>query len=178
MYPEHDPLTPSSVDHDDERTLELREEQLVAHTQQRTVGEILVRTEIDQVPAQLEVEALREEVIVEHEPVGQAVSERRQPWEQDGVLIVPVYEEQLVVTKRLVLRERIHVRSVSTRERRLFQDSIKRDRLVVEDPQHTGAVRETYPTDTPPEKADVNREGAAEHDEGNVLTRLVSKALE
>ena len=178
MHPEHDPLTPSSGDDDDERTLELREEQLVAKKEQRTIGEIVVRTEIDEVPAQLEVEAVREEVIVEHEPVGEAVSERQQPWEQDGVLIVPVYEEQLVVTKRLVLRERIHVRSVSTRARQLFQDTVKRDRLVVEDPQHTGSVREQYPTDTRPENADAKREPADERDEGNVLTRLVSKALE
>src|SRR4051794_29920509 len=94
----------------DERLIELREEQLVATKQLRDVGEVIVRTEVDSVPARLEVDALREEVEVVHEPVGRTVSEREEPREEDGVLIVPIYEEQLVVSKRLVLRERLRVR--------------------------------------------------------------------
>ena len=34
----------------------------------------------------------------------EAVSERRDPWGEDGVLVVPVYEEQLVVSNRLILK--------------------------------------------------------------------------
>src|SRR5689334_2815575 len=86
----------------EERTIELREEQLVANKELRELGEIIVRTQTETVPGHLEVDAVREEVEVEHEPVGEAVSERQQPWEQDGILVVPVYEEQLVVTKRLI----------------------------------------------------------------------------
>src|SRR5437868_1628729 len=85
------------------RTLELREEQLVAHKDLRDLGEIEVHTEVDEIPGRLEVDAYREEVVIEHETVGQVVSERDKPWEEDGVLVIPVYEEQLVVTKRLVL---------------------------------------------------------------------------
>jgi stress response protein YsnF len=66
-----------------------------------------VRTEVKEIPGRLEVDAYREEIAVEHEPVGQLVSEREKPWEEDGVLIIPIYLEQLVVTKRLVLRERM-----------------------------------------------------------------------
>src|SRR5256885_462443 len=110
---------------DEERVIELREEQLVANKELRELGEILVRTEVDSVPAQLEVDGLREEVEIDHEPVGQAVSQRDEPWEENGVLVVPVYEEQLVVTKRLVLRERLRVRRISTAERQLFQDTLR-----------------------------------------------------
>ena len=56
--------------------------------------------------------------MVEHEPIGQVVSQREEPREEDGVLIIPIYEEQLAVTKRLVLRERMRVRRVGTTERR------------------------------------------------------------
>src|ERR1051326_2457032 len=73
----------------EEQLIELREEQLVANKELRQLGEVIVRTELEEVPARLEVEVLREEVEVEHEAVGQAVSEREQPREQDGVLIVP-----------------------------------------------------------------------------------------
>jgi SAM-dependent methyltransferase len=75
------------------------------------------------------------------------VSERDQPWEADGVLVMPVYEEQLVVVKRLVLKERLHIRRVATTERRLFEDTLRRERLVIDDPQRTGLVREQYPTE-------------------------------
>src|SRR5436305_3183024 len=62
-------------------TLSLREERLVARKELEQVGEVVVRTEVDEVPGRLEVEALREEVEVEHQPLGQVVSERREPWE-------------------------------------------------------------------------------------------------
>jgi uncharacterized protein (TIGR02271 family) len=138
-------------------TLSLREEQLVAHKTLEQVGEVVVRTEIEQVPGRLEVEAMREEVQVEHVPVGQVVSERRQPWEEDDVLVVPVYEEQLVVTKRLVLREQLRVRRVRTSERQLFEDTLRRERAVVDDPGRTGLVRELHPTDPPADSHPTDR---------------------
>ncbi|MBV8716543.1 MAG: DUF2382 domain-containing protein [Chloroflexi bacterium] len=158
----------------EERVVQLREEQLVAHKKLRDLGEIVIRTVVETMPAELQVEAQRDEVEIVHEPVGQAVSDRRGPWEEDGELIVPVYEEQLVVTKRLMLRERLRVRRVSTSERQLFQENVKRERLVIEDPQHTGRVREIAPTVTEhPENAEQH-----ETEDAGFLTRLVSKALE
>ena len=128
------------------RTFELREEQLVAHKALRDVGDVEIRTIVEEVPGRLEVEAYREEVVVEHETVGSVVGERDDPWqEDDDTLIIPIYEEQLVVTKRLVLRERLRVRRVGTTVRQLFQDTLRRERLVVEDPQNTGLVHERYP---------------------------------
>src|SRR5205823_2361508 len=88
-----------------EQTVELKEEVLVPHKELREVGQAQIRTQVEEVPGRLEVEAYREEVNIEHVPVGRVVSERVAPWEEDGVLVVPVYEEQLVVTERLLLRE-------------------------------------------------------------------------
>lgn len=163
----------------EERTIELREEQLVANKELRELGEIIVRTETETVPGRLELDAMREEVEVKHESVGEAVSERQQPWEEDGTLIVPVYEEQLVVTKRLILRERLHVRRVRTTERRLFEDTLQRERLVIEDPQQTQRVHEIYPTDEGQSANSSSHAEEAPADEGGgFLTRLMTKALE
>ena len=146
----------------------------VARKSLREVGEIEVRTEIDEVPGRLEVDAYREELVVEHETVGQVVSERGKPWEEDDVLVIPIYEEQLVVTKRLVLRERMRVRRIATTERQLYQDTLRRERLVVEDPQHTGLLYEQYPVNS--------SEGSSEPEpiepNGSLLGNLVRKALE
>jgi uncharacterized protein (TIGR02271 family) len=161
----------------EERVIELREEQLVANKQLRDLGEVVVRTEVESVPARLEVDALREEVEVVHEPVGQTVAERDDPWEEDGVLVVPIYEEQVVVSKRLVLRERLRVKRVRTTDRQLFEDTVRRERLVVEDPQHTRLVHEVYPTEDEARGPEADATTAEDAD-GTFLTRLVTKALE
>ncbi|MCA1647611.1 MAG: YsnF/AvaK domain-containing protein [Chloroflexi bacterium] len=175
----------NAADPEPAQSIELREEQLVARKELREVGNVEVRTELDDVPGRLEVDAYREEVEIEHEPVGQVVSERGQPSEENGVLIVPIYEEQLVVTKRLVLRERLRIRRVGTTDRRLFEESLRRERLVVDDPQHTGLVHERYPTgevgeEDPPNEdaAEAHRGQPDEQPDGGFLGHVVRKALE
>src|SRR5579862_1481183 len=80
------------------RTVKLRREELVAHKEMRHLGDIEIRTETEHVPGRLQVEALREQVEVEHVPVGRVVSEREEPHQEGDELIVPIYEEQLVVS--------------------------------------------------------------------------------
>jgi uncharacterized protein (TIGR02271 family) len=162
---------------DEERVLELREEELVAHKELRNLGQVVVRTEVDEVPAKLEVDALREEVEVRHEPVGEVVSERGEPWEEDGEMVFPIYEEQLVVTKRLVLRERLRVRRIATTQRQTFEEMVRRERLVIDDPQRTGLVHEVYPKEEDRSPTEEKKNGTPER-EGGVLENLVRKALE
>ena len=126
--------------------LELREERLVPHREVREVGEVLVRTVVEEIPGHLEVQSEHDEVVVEHVPVGREVPERVGPRDEDGVVVVPVYEEQLVVARRLVLTEEIRVHRRKTPERRLIEDTLRRERVVIDDPALTGWVHERYPT--------------------------------
>lgn len=153
-------------------TLHLHEEQLVPHRELATVGEVQVRTEIEEVPERLTVDAVREEVEVEHVPMGTVVTERVAPWEEDGTLIIPVYEEQLVLVKRLVMREQLRVRRLATTETRHFEDTVRRERAVVDDPSQSGLVHEIYPTapDEGGEKA-----APAPPAEGGLLGQLVRR---
>ena len=86
-----------------------------------------------------------------------------------------MYEERLVVVKRLVLRERIHIRRVGTTERQLFEDKLRRERLVVEDPQHTGRVRELYPTTDEEPVAEDEKEESGFFEGFDDIARLSSK---
>jgi uncharacterized protein (TIGR02271 family) len=160
--------------------IHLHEERLVPHTDLRTVGEIEVRTELEEFPGRLEVAALREEVEVEHVPMGHTVKERVGPWEEDGVLVVPVYEEQLVVVKRLVMREQLRIRRVETHETRLFEETLRREHAVVDDPQSTGLVHEYYADVSPDGSANGDGAGApreADAPEGGFIGHLVRRAL-
>jgi uncharacterized protein (TIGR02271 family) len=179
-----DPRASSNVRHaplgrrsEEQQTLELREEELVPHTELRDLGDVIVRTRIEETPGRLEVDAYREEVEIEHEPVGQAVTNRQEPWQEGGTLVVPVYEEQLVVSKRLVLKERLRIRRVATTERQLFEETLRREQLVVEDPQATGLVHERYPTEHATETSNqvqATDDGA----QSGLLQNIVRKALE
>ena len=157
---------------EEDQVIELRQEELVPHTEMQEVGEARIHTWIQEVPARLEVDAYTEEVEVEHVPVGQVVSERKPPWQEDDVLIVPIYEEQLVVSKRLVMREQIRVRRVGSQRRELFEDTLRRERLEVEDPQHTGLVHERQPT-----QAAEGAEDVAVTETPSVLESLARKAF-
>lgn len=161
-----------------ERVLELREERLEPRTELREVGDAVIRVETEEVPGRLEVDVYQEGVEVEHVPVGEAVNERVPPWEEDGVLVVPVYEEQLFVAKRLVLKEQLRIRRVGTTERRLYEDRLRRERVVVEDPNRTGLVHERYPN--MPEPGPARPEAQPERpqrSEDSVLDSLIKKVF-
>jgi len=172
----------------EERTIELREEQLIVHRDLRELGEVVVSTEVEEVPGRVEVDAASEEVEIEHIPVGRFVSERVAPWEEGDALMVPVYEEQVVVTKRLLLREQIRIRRIATTQHQVFEDTLRRDRLVVDAPQETEMVHERYPSSpaerrTPRGRADLRAretvdEEDDERDEGGLLGNLVRRALQ
>lgn len=167
---------------EERRTIELREERLIGHKDVRQIGEIVIHKEVEQVPGKLAVDAYREEVDVEHVPVGRVVSERATPWWEDGTLVVPVYEEQLVAVKRLMLREYLRVRRVPTTVRQVFEETLRRERVAIEDPDHTGRVHESYATSPEPERHDEGerREDSAggngdEHE--GFVERIVRKVL-
>ena len=115
-------------------------------------------------------------------PVGQVVKERVPPWEEDNVLVVPVYEEQLVVVKRLLLREHLRIRRVPAMESQLFEDTVRRERVTIEYPEDTGLVREQFPTVEEGSRRSADGPGgeeeAAEREEGGVLEKLGRKLIE
>jgi uncharacterized protein (TIGR02271 family) len=55
----------------------------------------------------------------------------------DGSISIPVFEEELVVTKRLVVRERVVVRKRTEVEDRRVEAELRKERLEIES---TGAV--------------------------------------
>jgi uncharacterized protein (TIGR02271 family) len=162
-----------------EAELELREERLTARKQMEQVGEVDFRKEIEEVPGRLEVEAHREEVHVEHVPVDKVVREKVDPWEEGDTLVVPVYEEQLVVVKRLVMREQIRIRRVGTTEIRLVEDTLRRERLRIVERGTSGQVRERYPAGEEDDPAEVaEKRERQDEDRSGFLDNVARKILE
>jgi uncharacterized protein (TIGR02271 family) len=94
--------------------VELVEEQIAVGKREVERGRVVVRTRVEERDEVAEIELLQEEVTVERVPRGVPVETMPGEREEDGVLIVPVVEERLIVTKQLILKEEIRI----TRHRR------------------------------------------------------------
>jgi uncharacterized protein (TIGR02271 family) len=98
------------------------EEQLSVEKRRIETGQVVVHIEPTVERQELEVPLLEESVEVERVPVNRFI-DAPVPVRQEGdVTIVPVFEEVLVVEKRLMLKEEIHLvrRKLATQERQTF----------------------------------------------------------
>jgi uncharacterized protein (TIGR02271 family) len=72
-------------------------------------GRVVIRTRVEERDEVAEIELQQGEVLVERVPRGVPVESMPAMHEEDGVLIIPVVEEQLVTTTRLILKEEIRI---------------------------------------------------------------------
>ena len=97
-------------------TIELKEEELEVSKREIERGRVIVRTRIEDREELAEASLLQQEVEVERVPRGIVVETMPEVREEDGVLIVPVVEERLVVTTELVLKEERRITKKSRTE--------------------------------------------------------------
>jgi uncharacterized protein (TIGR02271 family) len=95
-----------------------REEARVARNQIET-GVVSVRKSVRERVELIDEPLLHDEVDIEHVAINRPVAAPEPPREEDGMLIIPVYEEVLTVQRQWVLKEEVRLRrrEVSTRHR-------------------------------------------------------------
>ena len=96
--------------------IELAEERLEISKRELERGRVVVRTRVETRDEIAEIELRQEDVTVDRVPRGVPVEVAPAVREEDGVLIVPVLEEQLVLTTRLILKEEIRITKRSRTE--------------------------------------------------------------
>jgi uncharacterized protein (TIGR02271 family) len=109
-------------------------EELVVERRARVTGGVRLHKTVAERTALVDEPVVRERVTVERVAVGRPLDDGRIPTvrEVDGVLVVPVIEEQLVVEKRLVLKEELHVRRVREESRDRQEVRLLREQVDVE----------------------------------------------
>ena len=114
------------------QTLTEVEEHLDVHTVVRETGRVVARTVTETEDVAVDADGWRQSVEVERVPVNRPVDAVQDVQVEGDVTIIPVYEEVLVVTKQLVLRE--EVRLTTRRDRIGGPESvtIRRQRVEVE----------------------------------------------
>ena len=133
--------------HDDERAAEvtLSEERLQVGTERHQVGSARAVKHVDVEQATARVERGTEHADLERSVVDDVEADSGEVETlPDGSISIPVFEEQLVITKRLVVRERVILRKHTVYEEQVVTADLRRERLeveavgdaVVEDPAH------------------------------------------
>ena len=72
-------------------------------------GRVRIRTVVDEKLVRVAEQLERDDVTIERVSVNREVTQAPEVREENGVLIVPVLEEVVVVEKRLFLKEELHV---------------------------------------------------------------------
>jgi len=115
-----------------EEIVPLAEETASVRTQEVVTGRVRVRTVTDTVEELARLDVQHEAVEVTRVPVDRVVEAPPEVRTEDGVTIVPVLEEVLVVEKRLVLKEELHIRRALESEPVEVPVTLRKQRAVVE----------------------------------------------
>jgi uncharacterized protein (TIGR02271 family) len=108
------------------------EEELELGTASRVAGSVRARKRVEHRTAKQlvdrEIEHLDE---VEHVPPHEGDSGEIETLE-DGSVSIPIFEEELVVSKRTVVRERIVIRKRTETERQRVEANVRKERIVLD----------------------------------------------
>jgi stress response protein YsnF len=119
----------------------LVEERLVTSKREVETGRVKVRTLVDEQEA-LVRETLRHATVeVERVPVEREIDAVPPVREEEGVTIIPVVREVLVVEKKLILAEEIRLRRCTREEEYAQPVLLKSQRAVVEREESSGEVQ-------------------------------------
>jgi uncharacterized protein (TIGR02271 family) len=109
------------------------EEQLRVGTTTEQIGAVRARKHVDVEHVSERVERGTEHAEMDRLDVADGETDSGQVETlPDGSLSIPVFEEQIVVTKRLVVRERVIVRKHTVFEEHVVTADLKRERLEIE----------------------------------------------
>ncbi len=124
----------------EEITVPVIEEQIVAGARAVKTGSVRVDKHVETHLRQVELPLLHEDVDVKRVAVNRVVKEAPPVRKNGDTLIVPVVEEQLVVSKRLVLKEEIHVTKRRRRERFVQEVEVEKERAEVQRLDASGRI--------------------------------------
>lgn len=110
-------MTDNTITEEEVEVIPIVEERLKTGKVEVETGRVRVRTVVDERQEMVRDQLVRGTVDVERVPMNVEVAQAPQVREEGDVTIIPVFEEVLVVEKKLMLVEELHVRRrVSTED--------------------------------------------------------------
>lgn len=118
-HPQAKPGTPELIAHEEEARVGKRWE---------GTGYARVRREVDRETVSLDVPRQRDELVSERVPAAENDSGKIETL-PDGSLSIPLYEEELIITRRTVLRERVIIRKETVTDFERVEAELRRERV-------------------------------------------------
>ncbi len=116
----------------DDPAIRLMEEVATVSTREVVTGRVRVSTAVDRFEELAGADLQSETVVVTRVPVGRQIDAPPLVRTEGDVTIIPIVEEILVVEKRLMLKEEVHIRKTVATERVEEPVSLRRQRAIVE----------------------------------------------
>ena len=136
---------------EDELRMQRSEEELGTGVRKREAGSVDVRKSVRTERERVQVPRRREEVDVERVPVGREVSEAEISGKEEE-FVVRVYEEEVVVSKRVVLKEEIRLRKRVVEEVEVVEVDLRKEEVEIDDQTEYGGRRGERQEPIPPER--------------------------
>jgi uncharacterized protein (TIGR02271 family) len=124
--------TRSEIKESDTKTLQLFAEDLSVAKEVLETGRVRVSTRTREIEALVDENLARERVEIERVPMGRQIHAAPEVRQVGDTTIVPVVEEVLVVERRLMLKEEIHIRRVRRTERHQETVKLRRQEAVID----------------------------------------------
>ena len=122
--------TEGITEHGNELRVQRTEEELAAGTREREAGELRVKKNVRTDRESVEVPTRHEEVSVERVPLSGEASEAEIG---DDEVAIPVTEEEVVVSKRPVVKEEVRIRKDVVEDTQIVEEDVRREEIDVED---------------------------------------------
>lgn len=107
-------------------------EEIAVDKRARPVERVRVRKRVVEENVPVELVSAREHVDVHRVAVGRIVATLPEPRVEGNTTIIPVVEETLVVEKRLLLKEEIHITKRRSEQKRVVNVALKREQVNIE----------------------------------------------
>lgn len=107
-------------------------EKLLIEKREFESGRVVVHKTVIERDEVAEILLRQQDLIVERVPVGRVVSEAPPTRQEGDTLIVPILEEILVVEKRLILKEELHIRKHSSERMEKHKVSLRTEHVEIE----------------------------------------------
>ncbi len=119
------------TEQEDELRIQRTEEELAAGTREREAGEVRVQKNVRTDRESIEVPTRHEEVSVERVPLSGEAATEAEIGEDE--VVVPVTEEEVVVSKRPVVKEEVRIKKDVVEDTEVVEEDVRREEIDVED---------------------------------------------
>jgi stress response protein YsnF len=107
------------------------EEQVQVDTRVVELGHVTVQKKVDEFLDERAISLRHQQVEVERVPVDRIIDEIIEPYLDGDVYVVPIIEEEIVITRRLRLKEELRVQRTIGQHEESIQTPFRRERVVI-----------------------------------------------